>query len=264
MATATRSPHCEGHVTRSGYGTAGAQTATWNRLTTAGAEAGDPAWTMQRVSVDTVLRFAGRASYRTSSGELRSTAIQVPAEVDTVSVTFWTRYVGDGYSESPFGLVRLSIDSGKTWNVIARLAGAAVAWYPEDVRVGGMHGKSIMLSFLTDALPWWLDEVAVSSNVRLADAGSGGSSAASRFKPSANPVRGSSVTFVWPFAGTGGNVMVYDFTGRLIFKRAVSASDDDVTWDLSRDAIPNGAYLVLAESGRERLRLRLFILRSAP
>ena len=244
--------------------TAGAQKATWLQLTTAGAEAGDPAWGMQNVGVDTVLRFAGRASYHTSGGELRSTAVKVPADVDTVSITFWTRYAGDGFSESPFGLVRLSADSGRTWNVITRLAGTAVAWYPEDVRVGGVHGQSILLSFLTDALPWWIDEVAVFANSRPANTGPGGGSAASRFKPSANPVRGTSVTFVWPFGGKGGNVMAYDFTGRLIFRRAVSASDDDVTWDLSGAAIPNGAYLVLAESGTERVRLRLFILRGAP
>ncbi|MEK6612331.1 MAG: M14 family metallopeptidase [Gemmatimonadota bacterium] len=245
--------------------TAGVEKATWTQLMTAGAETGDPVWTFQNFDVDTVLRFAGKASYRSTGGELRSPVIKVPADVDTVSVTFWTRYNGDGFSETPYGLLRVSTDTGKTWNVITRLSGAAVAWYPEDVRVGGVRGKSIMLSFFAAALPWWIDEVAVFANGVLAatDPGTGGS-AASRFKPSANPVRGTSVTFVWPFAGKGGNVMVYDFTGRLIWKHAVSATDDDATWDLSRDAIPNGAYLVLAESGRERVRLRLFILRGTP
>ena len=245
--------------------TAGSEKATWIQLTTAGAEAGDPAWTLQNFDVDTVLRFAGKASYRSTGGELRSPAIKVPADMDTVSITFWTRYAGDGFSETPYGLLRVSTDSGKTWNVITRLSGAAVAWYPEDVRVGGVRGKTLMLSFFAAALPWWIDEVGVYANGTPAatDPGTGGSPS-SRFKPSANPVRGTSVTFVWPFAGQGGNVMVYDFTGRLIWKHAVSATDDDATWDLSRDAIPNGAYLVLAESGRERVRLRLFILRSAP
>jgi hypothetical protein len=59
-------------------------------------------------------------------------------------------------------------------------------------------------------------------------------------------------------------VMAYDFTGRLVWKHAVGAGDDDVTWDLSRDLLPNGAYLVLAEGGGERVRLRLFVLRETP
>ena len=56
----------------------------------------------------------------------------------------------------------------------------------------------------------------------------------------------------------------YDFTGRLVWQRTVGASDDDVTWDLSRDVVPNGAYLMLAESGADRARLRLFVVRGAP
>ena len=247
--------------------TAGAESVTWTQLATAGAESGDPAWLLQGFAIDTMQRFTGVSSYVGTNGELRSTPIKVPATTDTVSITFWTRYNGDGYSERPFGLLRVSADSAQTWQVVGRYAGNASTFYPEDVRIGGVHGKSLLLSFLADGLPWWIDEVAVFANSSASTTGPGGGtagSAASRFKPSANPVRGSSVTFVWPFAGKGGNVMAYDFTGRLVWKHAVGAGDDDVTWDLSRDPLPNGAYLVLAESGGERVRLRLFVLRETP
>lgn len=254
-------------VTTTGFTTAGAETVTWTQLAAAGAEIGDAAWLLQGFAVDTAQRFVGRASYAGTSGELRSTAIQVPATPDTVSITFWARYNGDGFAESPFGLLRVSSDSGKTWKVIGRYAGGAQSFYPEDVRIGGVRGKSLMLSFLAQGMPWWIDEVAVYANGSAAATdphGGAGESAAARFKPSANPVRGTSVTFVWPFAGKSGNVMAYDFTGRLVWKHAVGAGDDDVTWDLSRDPLPNGAYLVLAESGSERVRLRLFVLRGTP
>jgi hypothetical protein len=247
--------------------TAGTDKMTWTRLAAAGAESGDPAWSLQGFAVDTVRRFSGRSSYFGTNGELRSAAIKVPVTVDTVSITYWTRYSGDGYSESPFGLVRVSSDSGRTFDVIGRLAGGAPAFYPEDVRVGGVHGKTLILSFLSEGMPWWIDDVAVFAHGTLAATGPGvgaAGSAASRFKPSANPVRGTSVTFVWPFAGQGGTVRAYDFTGRLVWQRTVGASDDDVTWDLSRDVVPNGAYLMLAESGADRARLRLFVVRGAP
>ena len=247
--------------------TAGAESVTWTQLAAAGAESGDPAWLLQGFAIDTMQRFTGVSSYVGTNGELRSTPIKVPATTDTVSITFWTRYNGDGYSERPFGLLRVSADSAQTWQVVGRYAGNASTFYPEDVRIGGVHGKSLLLSFLANGLPWWIDEVAVFANSSTSTTGPGGGtagSAASRFKPSANPVRGSSVTFVWPFAGKGGNVMAYDFTGRLVWKHAVGAGDDDVTWDLSRDPLPNGAYLVLAESGGERVRLRLFVLRETP
>jgi hypothetical protein len=186
----------------------------------------------------------------------------VPAHLDTVSLTFWTRYTGDGYSQSPYGLVRVSTDSGRTFTTVARLAGGAAAWYPEDVRIGGLRGKQVMLAFLSANLPWWIDEVAVFANGALHSTPGGGTS--SRLLPSANPVRGNTVTFTWPFVGQGGRVSVYDLTGRLVWKREVVRGAEDVTWELGQDRVPNGAYLVLAESGSARARLRLFVAREVP
>ena len=241
----------------------GGERVTWTQLAAAGAEAGDPVWTLQDFAFDSAQRYAGRASYRSSgNGELRSPVIAVPSAVDTVSLTFWTKYNGDGYSEIPCGLVRASTDSARTWDIVARLAGSAIEWYPEDVRIGGVRGKSLILSFLSSGLPWWLDEVAVFANGTLSGSTDGGSAA--RVLPSANPVRGRTVTFTWPYAGKDGRVTVYDFTGRLVWTRAVSSGEDDVTWDLGHQEVPNGAYLVLAESGGAHTRLKLFVAREAP
>jgi hypothetical protein len=107
-----------------------------------------------------------------------------------------------------------------------------------------------------------VDEVAVFAHG--APGGSTGGETPARLLPSANPVRGDRVTFVWPFAGRTGRVSVYDLGGRLVWKADVAAGDDDVTWVLAPGRVPNGAYLVLAESGGTRARLRLFVAREAP
>ncbi len=246
--------------------TAGGELVRWTLLTAAGAESGDPAWSLSGFVTDAATPFAGKASYRGTTGELRSLPITVPAASDTLSLTYWTRYSGEGFAELPFGFVRYSADGGQTWNIVGRLAGNASAWYPEDLRIGGVKGQTIVLSFLSVGMPWWIDEVTLFANLPAAATTPGDTSragAASRFKPSANPVRGNQVTFVWPFDGKSGNLLVYDFTGRLVWKSTAGAQDVDVTWDLPWN-LANGAYLVIAESGGQRVRLRLFIARGTP
>jgi hypothetical protein len=244
--------------------TQGTERVTWTQLFAAGAETGDASWSPPGFAVDSAQRYAGRAAYRLSSNlELRSPLLPVPATTDTVSLNFWTRFNGDGYSQSPFGLVRVSTDSGRTWDVVARMAGAAVEWYPEDVRIGGVRGKALTLSFLSSNLPWWLDEITLFSH-GAKGADGGGTSTSLRLLPSANPVRGSAVTFVWPYAGREGRLRVYDFTGRLVWTHDVRAGAIDATWNLGAQLVPNGAYLVLAESGESRTRLKLFVAREMP
>ena len=72
------------------------------------------------------------------------------------------------------------------------------------------------------------------------------------------------MTFTWPFGTKSGRVSVYDFSGRLVWNGVVAGGAEDVTWDLGASRVPNGAYLVLAESGASRARLRLFVAREAP
>ncbi|MDQ8153631.1 MAG: M14 family metallopeptidase [Gemmatimonadota bacterium] len=242
----------------------GAERVTWTQLFAAGAETGDATWSPPGFAFDSSQRFAGRAAYRLSGNlELRSPLLSVPANIDTVSLNFWTRFNGDGYSQSPFGLVRVSTDSARTWDVVARMAGAAAEWYPEDVRIGGVRGKGLIVSFIASNLPWWLDEITLFAHGAKATGGEPGEPAV-RLRPSANPVRGNAVTFVWPYAGRVGRLMVYDFTGRLVWTHHVRAGDADATWALGAQVLPNGAYLVLAESGSERTRVKLFVARETP
>jgi hypothetical protein len=136
-------------------------------------------------------------------------------------------------------------------------------WYPEDVRIGGVRGKKLMLSFQSANLPWWVDEIAVFGNSG-ASSSTGGSGSDVRLMPSANPVRGNAVTFTWPFTGKSGRLIVYDLSGRVAWSADVAATADDVTWELTQGRVPNGAYLVLAESGGAHARLKLFVAREAP
>ncbi len=241
----------------------GTERVTWTLLAAAGAESGDTTWKLTGFTTDTSQRFIGRAAYRSNgSSEMRSSLFAVPYYADTVSLTFWTTHSGDGFSEIPYGLVRVSTDSGRTWSVVARLQGAGTAWYPQDVRVGGLRGTQVMLSFQSLNMPWWLDEVAVFANG--APSATNSSGAAARMLPSANPVRGNTVTFTWPFAGKSGRLIVYDLTGRAVWSHDIASTADDVTWDLTQRQVPNGAYLVLAQSGGAHARLRLFVAREAP
>lgn len=244
--------------------TSGTDGATWSLAAAAGAEPGDTAWSFAGAAIDSAERWLGKASYRLAgNSEMRSKVFSLPATLDTLSLTFWTRFNGNGYQQSPYGLVRLSVDSGQTWTTIMRLAGSAATWYPEDVRVGGLRGKRAVLSFLSANMPWWVDEVAVFANGARPPI-DGGGTASTRLLPSANPVRGTTVTFTWPFTGTSGHVRIYDLNGQLIWTHEVTAGAVDLTWDLTRQTVPNGVYLVLAEGGGKRARLRLFVAREVP
>lgn len=241
----------------------GSSRATWSLVTAVGAEPGDSSWVLNGFGSDTTLRMTGRASYRgAGNAELRSLPFVVPSFADTLSVTFWTRYSGDGYSETPYGVARYSIDDGRTWTNMARYAGGAQAWYPEDVRIAGVRNQRVLLSFQTVGLPWWIDDIAIYAHGEASTRG-GEQTSSARLLPSANPVRGTSVTFTWPFAGRTGRLWVYDLTGRMIWTYAVPTGAIDATWTLG-SSVPNGVYLVLAESAGARARLKLFVAREAP
>jgi len=88
--------------------------------------------------------------------------------------------------------------------------------------------------------------------------------AAIAFVASENPVRGDRVRFTWPFVGTAGDLLVYDLTGRLVWRAAADAVSDEVTWDVgSQPSLANGAYLVLARAAGQTRRQTLYVLRAA-
>ncbi|MEP6689919.1 MAG: M14 family metallopeptidase, partial [Gemmatimonadaceae bacterium] len=94
--------------------TTGSLSKTYTLLSASGAEAGESEWIAESVGTDTE-RVAGARAWVTGEGTLRSPSIQVPANADSVSVLFWTKYLGNGFDVVPHGDVELSRDDGATW-----------------------------------------------------------------------------------------------------------------------------------------------------
>lgn len=239
--------------------TAGGQTASFNVLAINGAELADAAWTANQFTRDSLFVEAGKYSWYTAAGgDLKSPVIAVPATSDTVSLIFWTRYAGSGFTELPYGDVNLSIDGGTTFQRVMRLEGYAPIYYPEQVTIGGVKGKPIVFDFVPNGLPWNLDEIAVVAHGTVTTTPT---TTTNVFLPSENPVHHGTVYFPWPFGNATGELLAYDFSGRLIWKSTVTAGGN-VPWDLNSGRVANGVYLVIARSGSKTLRLKLFVVRN--
>ena len=239
--------------------TAGGQTANFLLLEANGAEQSESGWTATQFRPDSTLVLTGRYSWKSAiaDGELRSPVVRAPADADTVTLAFWTRYDGSGFNERPYGLVRVSTDSGASWSPVMRLQGFAPAWYPERVTIGGVKGKPIAFSFVSSALAWNLDEIAIVAHAKSAVAPVAGPVV---LRPSENPARHGSVYFPWPFATLSGDLSVFDFSGRLVWQSKITTGET-AKWDLVANGVANGVYVVLARSGTQTLRLKLYVVR---
>jgi hypothetical protein len=237
---------------------AGDATLQLSVLASTGAEADEPGWVPNGFQV-VPDRASGRSAWHARVGRLRSPTIRVPETADTVSVLFWTRYLGNGFSLDPRGEVRLSMDGGASWITVARLSGRAPVYYPERVVMSGLAGRTIILEFVAQffspQLGWWLDEILVAAHgapiVAVADG---------EMRPSTNPVRSSAVHVSWPFGGDAGEMRVFDFAGRLVWATIVHAGATTVTWDIA-ERVRNGVYVVVARSEGRVRRLKLFVAR---
>jgi hypothetical protein len=241
---------------------AGRDSVRYRVLLAGGAEPGDSGWTRARFTADGSPRV-GRASWRTvADGTLRSPAVRVPDDVDTLTVALWTRHSGDAFGPSRTGTVWLSRDGGRTFpDRVLTVAGDAPVFYPESREVGGVRGATVQLELRASALTWDVDEVTLVGHLPRVDAGPNATIA---FIASDNPVRGDRVRFTWPFLGTAGDLLVYDLTGRLVWRTAADGVADEVTWDVAATpALANGAYLVLARAGGQTRRQTLYVLRAA-
>jgi hypothetical protein len=239
--------------------TSAAAPASFRVLAATGAEPGDAPWAAEHWSALGDGRVAGSLAWATagdlSVATLRSPAIRVPDDADTVSVLFWTRHVGDGFRLEPFGEVRVSVN-GAPWQRAGSVSGVAPEFYPERVVLGGVRGRSIQLEFRTTRLAWRLDEIAV-----VAHEGSASGGVPLAIGLSENPVRRSTVSFLWPFGASGGEIAVYDFAGRRVWSERVTVAGGSVTWDIAASGVANGSYLVVARTGGRIARQKLFILR---
>jgi hypothetical protein len=237
---------------------AGGVSTTYSVVEINGAERSDSGWTATQFTLDSSRFVAGKYSwFSAGTGDLRSPVVRVPADADTVSLLFWTRYDGSGFDETPFARVMLSIDAGATFQPVMRLQGAAPAWYPEGVTIGGVKGKQVVFDFVSSGLPWNLDEMAIVVHGVVSAATA---TSALALRPSENPVHRSVVYFPWPLSAASGDIQVFDFTGRLIWKTAVT-NGGTVSWDLRAAAVPNGVYVVVARGGGQTVRLKLYVVR---
>jgi hypothetical protein len=227
-------------------------------LASTGAEANEAGW-VPNGFVPHQERVSGRWAWHARAGRLRSPLIHVPAPIDTVSVLFWTRYLGNGFSLDPRGEVRLSVDSGASWVTAGRVSGRAPVYYPERVVMAGLAGRTIALEFVAqffaEQTGWWLDEILVAAHGAAAVADVDG-----ELRPSTNPVRSSTVTLTWPFGRDPGEIRVFDFAGRLVWAIAVPGDASTVTWDIA-SAVRNGVYVAVARSEGRIRRLKLFVAR---
>lgn len=238
--------------------TSGGWTSTFTLLLANGAEKDETGWTPTGFTVDSTSAVAGKYSWTTiGNGELKSPVVTMPADVDTLSLMFWNKYDGSGYSETPYGRVLMSTDGGTSFSPVLRVQGAAPAWYPEHVTVGGVKGKKVMFDFVPSGLTWNLDEIAVvahTSTVSLP------ATTGLALRPSENPVRHGTVYFTWPFSTPSGDLQAYDFSGHVVWKTTV-VNGGVIPWDIAVAGLPNGVYVVVARSGGQTVRLKLFVVR---
>lgn len=238
--------------------TAGGVSTTFSVAEINGAESSEIGWTATQFTLDSSRFVAGKYSwYSAGTGDLRSPVVRVPADADTVSLLFWTQYAGSGFDENPFARVMLSSDAGATFQPVMRLQGAAPVWYPEGVTIGGVKGKQLVFDFVPSGLPWNLDEIAIVVHGVSSAATATGALA---LRPSENPVHRSVVYFPWPLSAATGDIQVFDISGRLIWKTAVTHGGT-VSWDLRAAAVPNGVYVVVARGGGQTVRLKLYVVR---
>jgi hypothetical protein len=238
---------------------AGGFTSSFGVLEMNGAERTETGWTATGFHLDSSFVVAGKYSwFSPGAGDLRSPVVHVPADVDTVSLVFWTRYLGSGFDQNPYGQVLAATDGGTTFQPVLRLQGSAPSWYPERVTMGGVKGKQLVFDFVPAGLPWSLDEIAIVAHRGVTTTPASNVIA---LRPSENPVRRGIVYFAWPFDAPDGTIQAFDFTGRLIWKATV-ASRAIAQWDLAAAHVPNGVYVVIARSGAQSLRLKLYVVRN--
>ena len=237
---------------------AGGLSAAFNVLAINGAELNETGWSGAQFTRDSTFAMAGKYSWFTQSGgDLKSPVIDVPADADTVSLTFWTRYAGSGFTEFPFADVNLSVDGGASFQRVMRLEGFAPLFYPEQVVIGGVKGKHIVFDFVATGLPWNLDEIAVVAHGAVTSVPA---TTGVALRPSENPVRHSVVYFAWPYGNAVGDILAYDFSGRLVWKANVTTGGN-IAWDLNSARVANGVYVVIARTGTQTTRLKLFVTR---
>jgi hypothetical protein len=232
--------------------------ARFRLLLAGGAEESDSGWVTTGFA--RVPGYVGVRAWRTTlNGTITSPVVRVPADVDTVTVSVWARYSSDASRPSPGVSLRMTADGGRSFFPVMTLAGEGSDWYPESRQVGGVRGAQLQLTVQATRIFTELDEIAVIAHLPRSGAGR---DTVIALRASDNPVRGDAVSFNWPFGGTAGELLVYDFAGRLVWRALVAANADVVEWSVARQpGLANGVYVAIARSGDRTRRRTLYVLR---
>ncbi len=237
-------------------------------LSLAGAEVTEAGWTGWSRSVDAV---AGTYSWSTNTTDtLTSPLLRLPFRPLGFWLQFWTKHSGSTFTPAQRGIVQVSFDSGAAWTDVAVVVGDGRSWYPMRVDLSGTAlaapaGVTLgtQVRFISEGFTWWVDAVGFATDSThafesLAVAGTA--------EVSENPVKSDSVFISWP-AGTGSSrVGIYSFAGERLLSATLPAGQNEYRWDLTIGGrrAPNGAYIVVVESGGEVFRHRLFLTRTLP
>jgi hypothetical protein len=230
-------------------------------VTLAGGEAGDVGWSGWTRSTDALV---GQRSWATNQTD---TLTSPPADLRgraRVWLQFWTKHLGSTFTPQQHGRVQFSSDDGTTWGDVAVVVGDGPSWYPVRVDLpGAATARAARVRFVSQGFTWWVDAVGFASDsttafASLAVTGSVG--------VSENPVKGSQVVISWPAANGTTRVGIFSFAGERVVAASVAAGQNEYVWDLTTGGrrAPNGAYIVVVESGGQVYRRRLFVTRPAP
>jgi zinc carboxypeptidase len=227
----------------------------------AGAENVDVGWTGWTRSVEAVL---GRYSWTTNASDtLTSPALDLGTR-SRVWLQFWTKHAGSTFTPEQRGVVQFSADGGATWSDEAAIIGAGQNWYPVRIDLPAASGaRAARVRFVSRGFTWWIDAVGFATDATVAFQSLAVVGSA---QLSENPVRGTEVFISWPAAAGSSRIGIYSFAGQRLVSATVPAGQNEYRWDLTIGGrrAPNGAYIVVVESGGQMFRHRLFVTRPPP
>lgn len=104
---------------------------------------------------------------------LISPEVSLPYPASNISLKFrqWFKTEAYGQYLADMGYVRVSPDSGKSWDLLAVYGGTSSGWVPAAINLTKYSGKSIMFAFQflsdtnTQEAGWYIDDVSVEAEV---------------------------------------------------------------------------------------------------
>jgi hypothetical protein len=227
-------------------------------LTLGGAEPADTGWQGWEIAADAV---AGQGSWIGMDNDTLTSPVADLGGRRRVWLQFWHKHLGSTFTPERRGVVQFSPDSGRTWDDVAVVVGAAGDWYPERIDLPQATGaRGARVRFVTEGFTWLVDAAGFATDSTTAFAAP---AQAGALTLSDNPLRGGAVTIAWPASTQDARVRIYTYAGVLLFSAGVSAPAVQFTWDGTVDGRPvaNGGYLIVVDAGDRRYRGRLFVAR---